>query len=771
MAWQAAERNWEDEFLARSTLPVLFERSASRRADRVAQRYKGGVYDRSLAPAVVDPAPPGGYADLTYDDLRGIVRRLAGGFRDLGLEPGDRVALFCGTRMEWAQTDLAVLTAGGVVTTVYTASTADQVRYLVDDPGASVVVAENQALLSTLFEVEDDLDLDFVVSVDDPGGFGERADVHTLAEVHRRGAKRFTPDRLKAWLGSRDLDDLASLVYTSGTTGEPKGVELTHGNVRSMVNQIRRRLGPRPDKTDVPVVDEETTSLSVLPLAHVFERVGGHFYQLASGSTVAYAESPDTLAEDFDLVQPNLVIGVPRVYERLFDAMREEAQGSALKERVFSWAVDVAGEYADAEQPSRWLQAKHRVADELVYGDVRAAVGGDLELFVSGGGTLSADLCGIFHGMGLPIYEGYGLTETSTAVSLNPPEEPKLGTVGPPLARTEVTVDKSVVPEMEFGDAMGDTGELLVAGANVVDGYWNKPGETDASFTEVDGTRWFRTGDIVTLRRDGYVTFHERAKQLVVLSTGKNLAPAPIEDAFADSEVVEQAMVVGDERKFVGALVVPNVEGLQAWAAREGVSLPADRAELAADDRVRERVAAEVDRVNEGFQPHERVGDFRLVETAFTQESGLLTPTMKKKRHRIRERFADAVDDIYDDPVGDDERAAEGAADDADATSDDADATSDDADATADVDAGTDDTAAGAELDAHDTAADGELEAHGSAADGELDAHDTAADGEPDAAEPDDQPADDDPTDDREDAAGDADGATAAGEPDAPAGD
>jgi long-chain acyl-CoA synthetase len=642
MTWRDAEAAFDSPVLGRTTLPRLLEASADRNAEAVAQRYKGGVYDRSLVAADVIPAAPDGeFRSLSYATMRSVVRNLAAGFREAGLAAGDRVAIFSNTRMEWAHADFAALAAGGVVTTVYGSSSRRQARHLLADPDASVVVVEGGEPLETTLSLADDLGISLVVVVDDVPGYEDREDVVALGELHERGRAAFDPDAYESWLATREPEDLASLIYTSGTTGRPKGVRLTHWNFRSNVNQCYRRFGPRPDTDGTPVIAPGSVSLSFLPLAHVFERLAGHFLMFAAGATVAYAESPDTLREDFGTVRPTVGTSVPRVYERLYDAARAEA-GSGLRGRIFEWAADVAREWQAADDPGLLAGAKHRVADRLVFSQVREALGGRVELLISGGGSLSADLCGLYHGMGLPVYEGYGLTETSPVVSVNPPEAPRVGTIGPPVVDCEVQLDETVGGDVAGG---GRVGELLVRGPNVTDGYWNLPDETDEAFT--DG--WFRTGDVVRIDPDGYILFRERAKQLLVLSTGKNVAPGPIEDAFATSRFVEQVMVLGDGRKFVSALVVPNVEAVRSWAAGEGVDLPDDRAALCRDDRVHDRIAREVDRVNEQFESYERVKQFRLLPEEFSEDAGTLTPTLKKRRRSILDRYADEVSMLYEE--------------------------------------------------------------------------------------------------------------------------
>ena len=651
MTWREAEREYDDDVIEMNTLPRMFEDAAARHEARPAQRYKGGIYERSLVGTAVDPAPDGEYATLTYDEMRDVVRNLAAGFRALGVRADDRVGMFANTRMEWAQCDFALLAAGAVVTTVYKSSSPEQVRYLLDDPGATGVVVEDQKLLERVLSVSEFLDLRFIIVMDEiDDEHAEMDGVYTLADVYEQGAKRFDEAEYRSWLDERDVEDLASLVYTSGTTGQPKGVKLTHRNIRSNVNQLRKRYGPRADKSaDTAVIDEETRTVSYLPLAHIFERTTGHFLQFAGGASVAYAESPETLKEDFQAVKPTSATSVPRVYEKIYDAIREEASESDFKKRVFEWATEVSRAYYRSDKPGYGLRAKMWLADKLVFSDVKEALGGNVEYLSSGGGTLSEELCTLYHGMGLPIYEGYGLTEAAPVVSSNPSEEPKIGTIGPTLPGVDVKVDKTVVPEEEFGDTLGDVGELLVKGPNVTEGYWNKPEETEEAFYEDEDGRWFRTGDIVQKRPDDYLVFRERAKQILVLSTGKNVAPAPIEDAFAASDVIQQVMVIGDGRKFVGALVVPDFETLRAAAEAEGVDVPSDPEAMCGTDRVREVIEREVETVNERFEPHEQIKEFRLVTEEFTEENGLLTPTMKKKRRNILDRYDEAVASIYGD--------------------------------------------------------------------------------------------------------------------------
>ncbi len=666
--WFRAERGYEDDVIGDDTVPELIDRRAAEHGDAVAQMYKGGVYDRTLTPEVLDEAPDGEFVSLTYDEMRSAYRRLAAGFDALGVERGDRVGIFADTRIEWALSDFALLARGAVVSTVYASSSPEKVEYLLDNPDASGVVVENEELLERVLEVEDRLSLESIVVMDEVGGdYLSRDDIHTLADVYRLGDESYEDELIDEWLHRSEIDDLCTLIYTSGTTGKPKGVRITQRNFRSCINQMWKRLGPRPDKPDEMVrLDEEMRILSFLPLAHAFERFV-HLAMMTAGATVAYAEDvePEVLREDMRKIEPRGIATVPRLLEKIYDAILEETSDSAVKSRIFDWAVGVGQEYWEfyescdeptgvayyTREPPLPLRAKYAVADRLVYSKIRENLGGEIEGFLSAGGSLPDHLAEMYLGIGLPVFEGYGMTESAPVVSVAPPEEPKVGKLGPPICDVEVRVDESKVGSgiHENDDIKGDVGELLVRGPNIFDGYWEMPDKTEEAFTEAEdgGDDWFRTGDVVEISPDGYLRFVDRVKNLVVLSTGKNVPAEPIEDAVVESPYLDQCMVVGDGRKFVGALVVPNFEGLRELGEETGVDLPETNEELVGHSRVRDAVETAVEDANSGFEEYERIKQFEIVADEWTQENGLLTPTMKKKRHQIREEYADEIERIY----------------------------------------------------------------------------------------------------------------------------
>jgi long-chain acyl-CoA synthetase len=448
----------------------------------------------------------------------------------------------------------------------------------------------------------------------------------TLAELEAKGGAAEKPVAVAQY--RRDAlavkpDDLATLIYTSGTTGEPKGVMLTHDNIFSNVDTVRSLIDF--SGTDV--------CLSFLPLSHIFERMGGHYMMMATGTSIAYAESIDTVPIDMALVRPTIVLSVPRLYEKMYARVLENAlSGSGLKKRIFFWARGVADKWADEQFAGRkvggFLGLKYAIAQKLVFSKLKARTGGRLRFFVSGGAPLAPEINKFFYAAGLVILEGYGLTETSPVIGVNTPQNFRLGTIGKPIPGVDVRIEAD--------------GEIVTRGPNVMKGYYNKP---DATREAIDSSGWFHTGDIGELR-DGFIAITDRKKDIIVTAGGKNIAPQPIENMVKTNKYVSQAVMIGDKRKFPVMLVVPNFEQLEKWAKRRNL-LWTDRAQLLTMPTVKSKLEKEVMEQLTGLAHFETPKKIALLEHDFSIERGELTPTLKVKRRVVDKQYKSLIDGLY----------------------------------------------------------------------------------------------------------------------------
>lgn len=639
---------------------TLFDRTANRRGDAPALRFPGGRDDRSLTGVAIEPAPEGAYASLSYEGVRSVVETLGNGLLTLAVSPGDRIAVVADSRMEWTLTDLAVLSVGGVVVPVDPGSSTERIHQVLADSGASGVVVDDAPLLERVMGVAsaEDVGLRFAATMDALAPDVDRHGGHvfTLGEVFERGVARSDDG---SWPVEPSPGDLATIRYTSGTTGRPRGVSLTHGNMAANVSQLAARVGPGDgSNAPGPRITAGKTVLSVLPPSHGLERTAGQFLPLAVGGAVAFGQGPDQLREDCRLTRPEFVVGRPSLFERLFEDLRAEAAESSIGRRTFGWAVDLAERSAGADGSGGRPGLRRAVADLVVFESVRSAFGGNLEGLLSGSSPLPRTLFERFHGMGLPIYEGYDLAEATSAVAMNPPGAAKAGTVGPPLPGCEVAVDESVAPVNVASESLGPHGELLVRGPNVADGYWRAPAASQSTFVDSvagatvsddqgtgepgagDGT-WLRTGDVVHRRPDGYLVVHEQVDRLLELSSGEHVAPRPIEATIAERAWVDQCVVIGDGARSLGALVVPDVDALVERMAEAGIDAPTEyeRADVLTSEAARATAAADLAAVDEEGGTDVRLDRFRLLETRFTPENGLLTETGTPRRDAILERF------------------------------------------------------------------------------------------------------------------------------------
>jgi long-chain acyl-CoA synthetase len=568
----------------------------------------------------------GVYQPISSRTLGERVRRLALGLQELGVQPADRVAILSENRPEWAIADYACLTASLTDVPLYPNLPAEQACFILRDAGAVAIFVSDAAQAAKVAAARGSVpSLRHVITF--ASARHEGADF-TLAELEARGAA-VDDDARRAQYREHALavkpDDLATLIYTSGTTGEPKGVMLTHDNLYS--NTMSAAV-------QIPFAGKDVC-LSFLPLSHIFERMAGHYLMLHVGCSIAYAESMDTVPIDMQTVRPTIVLSVPRLYEKMYARVLENAlSGGAIKKRIFFWARRVAERWADVKlaggTPRGLLAWKYALAQRLVFSKLQARTGGRLRYFVSGGAPLAPDINKFFYAAGLVILEGYGLTETSPVISVNTPGAFRIGTVGKPFPGVEVT--------------LAPDGEILTRGPHVMKGYYNKP---EATREAIDADGWFHTGDIGELR-DDFLVITDRKKDIIVTAGGKNIAPQPIENTLKTNKYISQAVVIGDKRKFPVVLVVPNWEQVEKWAKIKNL-LWTDRSQLLEMPIVHAKIEKEVFGKLHGLASFETPKKVALLEHDFSIERGELTPTLKVKRRVIDKTYRDVIDRLYEE--------------------------------------------------------------------------------------------------------------------------
>jgi long-chain acyl-CoA synthetase len=579
--------------------------------------------DRYANPKAQISKTANGWESITAGEMLRRVAGLSKALGELGIKAGDRVGIFAPNCAEWHVADFAITGLGAASVPVYFNESADRLTYILNDSGARIVITKGETQARKIAEARERIPgLEHVISVAPPSDLqGEILRYETLiatageADIaeYRRRAKEVSGDQL------------ATIIYTSGTTGEPKGVMLNHSNLSS--NAI--------DSLKEYVFYPDDVALEFLPLAHVYERTVGYGY-LSRGVSIAYLEQIEAVAEALLEVQPTMTAAVPRFFEKLYANILEKGhRETGLKRLIFDWALHVAQESvpwrAYGKKAGSGLQLRWGIADRLVFSKIRAGLGGKIRTFCSGGAPLAPELAEFFWSLSVPVYQGYGLTETAPVVTANLPTANKVGTVGRPIPHVEVRI--------------AEDGEILVKGPNVMQGYYRKPAETRDVLTE-DG--WFRTGDIGKLDADGYLIITDRKKELLKTAAGKFVAPAPIENMLKSSPYISNAMVVGDKRKFVSVLVVLNFAGIEAEAKRQGREFTT-RSQILVDPWVRDLVSHEIERLTASLAQYEKPKRFALLEQDFTFASGELTYTLKMKRRVIEERYQDVIARLYAD--------------------------------------------------------------------------------------------------------------------------
>jgi long-chain acyl-CoA synthetase len=571
--------------------------------------YVSGRYPR---PTLVGRSLASGIQWMSGKDFFERIRDLSLGLSALGLNRGDRVGIVSESRPEWLIADLAILTASCVTVPVYPTLAAQQVRYILHDAGARVVFVSNAVQAAKVQEVRQELPaLEAIIAIE-PGATASGS-VLTFDAVTSHGHAAMTG----SWGAAKEYKDraraiqpgdLATLIYTSGTTGEPKGVMLTHANLASNMHA----------SVDALRVNDEDVALSFLPLSHAFERLVAYVY-LSAGTALVFAESIETIARDLAAVRPTVMTAVPRVFEKLYTRITEKAaSGSAVKRMLFKWAVN---------QGRRGGLFKG-IADRLVLRKIRDGLGGRLKYLVSGSAPLSNEIAGFFQSCGFNIIEGYGLTETSPVLTVNPPTAPRLGSVGRAVQGVELRI--------------AEDGEILARGPNIMTGYYNKPEATAAALDN----GWLRTGDIGEIDADGYLRITDRKKDLLVTSGGKKIAPQPIEGRLKANPLVAEAVLIGDRRKYPAVLIVPDF-GVLERRLRDLGRPASSREELPGRADVQALYQELVDAVNRELSQFERIKRLAILPREFTIDSGELTPTLKVKRKVVEERYKDTIAALY----------------------------------------------------------------------------------------------------------------------------
>lgn len=592
-----------------ATINELFNAATARYGDREFLRSKS----------------QGVWSSLTYADVAARVKESTLGLYARGFRRGDHIAIWSENRPEWNIADLAILALGAADVPIYTTQSRSQVEYVTADSGVRAMFVSAGLLDSAIQLRHATGSPEIIISFDDVAGDVNRS-VMRLSELAGDGRRLAEehPDLYEQLWNAAQPDDIATLIYTSGTTGDPKGVMLTHKNLAANAMMNYRWLG---------LEGRRDLALSYLPLSHIFER-GVWYTNMCAGSAIAYAESIDTVAKNLSEIQPTVMTSVPRMFEKIYAKIVERGTSAGFPRRqIFLWSLDVARRWAKVRnrgsKPGFWLSIEHRIADLLVFRKWRDAVGGRVRCFISGGAPLAPDLAYLFTGAGLPILEGYGLTETSPSISCNTEQRSRIGTVGPVIDGVSV----SIAPD----------GEILVKGDTVMAGYYNRPDANREAFTE-DG--WLRTGDIGYINSDGFLVITDRKKDLIKTSGGKYVAPQPIESMIKSSRFVSQVVVVGNNRKFVSALICPNMELVRSYAKLKGISCSGDDA-LLAHPRIIDLMERQVEKYTAGLARFEKIKKVALLGHELTVEAGELTPTMKPRRSAIERKYAAVIDAIY----------------------------------------------------------------------------------------------------------------------------
>jgi long-chain acyl-CoA synthetase len=587
-------------------LAVMLQESVNKYGNKTAMRYKEA----------------GQWMSVSYRELGERVRTVAKALLEEGIKEGDMVGIFSQNRPEWAVADFAILSVKATTVPIYATNTDKQTEYIVNDADIKLVFVGDKVQYDKVMSFKArQKQLGKVVAFDKDITLQDDDSV-TLDDFMKQGEQSTKDDELEKRLSDVHTDDTATLIYTSGTTGDPKGAILTHSNFFNQFYAIDERFN----------VGTDDRSLCFLPLSHAYERTWS-YYIFWCGAENNYISSPKDIIEYMPDVKPTCMVSVPRLYEKIYGAVYDRLEKAPEnKKRVFSWAISVGKDYEYKKKDNKplgpILKLKHAIADKLVLSNIRTVVGGRKNFFSAGGAPLSREIEEFFFAAGLLICQGYGLTETSPMITCNSPVAFKFGTVGKPIKGCEVKI--------------GDDGEILARGGNIMKGYYNKPEDTEATF--VDG--WFKTGDVGVVDEDGFVRITDRIKDLIITAQGKNVAPQHIETMIGKDHYIEQIATIGDKRKFMSALIVPSFQALEAYAKEHHISY-SSREDLVKKPEVIEFYSNRIKDLSKDLANYEKIVRFTLIPNEFTQDGGEITPTMKIKRKVVADKYKDIIDQMY----------------------------------------------------------------------------------------------------------------------------
>jgi long-chain acyl-CoA synthetase len=571
----------------------------------------------------------GKFESISYGEYRIFVKRFMMGLASIGLAIGDKIAIISENRPEWLISDISIISLGSIDVPLYPSLTAKQIEFIFNNADVKCAIVSNQLQLNKVNKIINEVpNLKKIIIMNEKYDIQEN--VIKFSDILRAGEhfEKDNPDFFERNIYQRSPEEVCTIIYTAGTTGDPKGVVLTNANFVSQATDAPQML---------PILPSDVF-LSFLPLCHVFERMATAYTGFACGATIAFAESIDTVAENMLEVQPTVIPTVPRLFERIHSKIKKSIDNSPpSKQKIFNWAVNVGRKYAIAKKTGLiplGLKSKHRLAEKLVFSKLKARTGGKIRFFISGGASLHKDLAEFFEAVGITIIEGYGLTETSPVITLNSLNNYKFGSVGKTIPNVEVKI--------------AEDGEVLTRGPHIMKEYYKNPEATKAA---IDNEGWFHTGDIGHVDAEGFLFITDRKKHIFVSSGGKNIAPQPIENLFLSSKYIDQFVLIGDRRQFLSALIVPDFDAVKEYADSKGIQY-SDIGDLARNDEIYSLIDNDIGKIQKDLANYERVRKFVLLDKPLSLEEGELTPKQSIKRKVVEERYANLIEEMYKQTQG-----------------------------------------------------------------------------------------------------------------------